>query len=90
MMRYSYKRLKKLEMHEIFWESNQYYNAEYKVSSLPIENYSDGLESKQLRWSGIDINTGEEVQFLITEKLTHYGPSIYSLPTYVHPKKIKG
>jgi len=88
MIRYSYKRLKELKLDEVFWESNQYYNGKYKVSKLPVETYSDSLESNQLTWYGICIESNEEVRFLITEKLTHYGPHIYANPAYIHPSKI--
>jgi len=89
MQRYSYNRIKEMRKDETFWNSSQTGNYEYTVGKEPREVYSESLQKNQLMWTGINTSNGEEDNFLITEGLEHYGPSIYSYPAYVGVDEIK-
>ena len=77
-MSYSYKRIKKLKVAEVFWTKD----LKYTVSTEPEETFSEAIEKNQLVWFGKS-EDGEECRFLVTEGLEHYGPSIYGYKAYV-------
>ncbi|RLC46744.1 MAG: hypothetical protein DRH57_05510 [Candidatus Cloacimonadota bacterium] len=85
---YSYKQLKDINIGDTLFNCSGGINIEFSVVEGPTEVYSEGLESNQLKWKGIDPD-GEEISFLITETLTHYGPKIYSHKAYTEPSDFK-
>ena len=82
---YSYKQLKEIKVGDTLFNCSSGINIEFSVIEAPVEAYSSGLESNQLTWKGVDPN-GEEMNFLITETLPHYGPKIYDYKVYTEPE----
>lgn len=69
-------------MGNVIWDSSQYGNIELKVLEEPIETFSESLNAHQLKWVCSAIASGEKLEYLITEGLEHYGPSLYNFPAY--------
>ena len=80
MKKLSYENLKNIKKGDILYECEAGSNIEFEVIEEPTEIYSDSLEQNQLKWVG-KTEKGT-VNFLITEKLAHYGPKIYRHPIY--------
>ena len=81
-MSLSYKELKALQIGDIRYESSQYGNIKFTVKTLPVEKYSEGLKSNQLEWTA-SVKGEEDIEYLMTETLMHYGAGIYMSPAYV-------
>jgi len=81
---YSYSQLKDIKVGDTLFNCSSGINIEFSVLETPIETYSKELESNQLKWKGVDPD-GEEMNFLITESMTHYGPKIYGHKAYTEP-----
>ncbi len=88
MTSFSYKKLKTIQIGDTLFDCSGGINLEFSVTEGPNETFSESLDSNQLRWKGIDPD-GEEVSFLITETLTHYGPRIYTHRAYTEPGDFK-
>jgi len=73
MTKMSFKDISKLRLHDQFYEKTGMERTLYKVIKEP-ELQGDS-ESKSLLWTGVD-ETGEEVEFFLTEGMEHYGPEI--------------
>lgn len=76
-MSYSYNRIKELKKDEIFWTKTK----KFKVVVEPVERFAKTISKNQLVWVATD-EDGLEEEFLITETLEHYGPSIYAYKAY--------
>lgn len=76
-----YKQLKEIKVGDTLFDCSGGINIEFSVIDSPVEIFNKSLESNQLTWKGIDHN-GKKMNFLVTEKLTHYGPRIYMRPAY--------
>ncbi len=85
---YSYKQLKEIQSGDTLFNCSGGINIEFSVTIAPTETFVESLDSNQLSWKGIDPD-GEEISFLITENLTHYGPRIYSHKAYTEPSDFK-
>lgn len=85
---YGYKDLKTIKVGDTLFDCSGGTNYEFSVTEAPTETYVESLESNQLRWKGVNPD-GEEVSFLITETMTHYGPRIYSHKAYTEPSDFK-
>ena len=83
----SYNELKEMKVGEVYYESSQYGNIKFTVKSAPVETYNEGLQRNQIRWVGA-VEGSEDIHFLTTEGLEHYGPRIYDFPAYVGVKEI--
>jgi len=87
-MSMSYKELKLISVGQTLFNCESGRNIEFSVTEAPSEKFNDSLDSNQLIWKGIDPD-GEEMKFLITETLTHYGPKIYTHKAYTEPNDFK-
>ncbi len=77
----TYKELKGIEVGQTLYECQSGINIKFAVSEAPNETFSDDLNSNQLSWKGVDVD-GEEINFMMTETSTHYGPRIYDYKAY--------
>jgi len=82
-MSLSYNKLKEIKVGDTLYDCEAGINIEFKVSESPTEYYNESLKSNQLSWKGITPD-GEEIKFLITENLSHYGPNIYTYKAYTN------
>ena len=85
-MSYSFKEICKFERGQTYWESSQYGSIRFTVKDAPIVS-NDG-EHEQVRFKGVT-DDGEEISFLVTEGLEHYGPSFYDFKAYVTSDEIR-
>ena len=85
---FSYKQLKEIQLGDTLFSCSGGTNIEFSVTEEPREIFSKDLGSNQLSWKGVDPD-GEELKFLITESLPHYGPKIYSYKAYTEPTNFK-
>lgn len=83
----SYKEIKNIEKGTEFCESNYLLNVWYEMIDNPVEEFNGEL--KQLKWQGKNKESGEIQDFLITEGLEHYGPSIYFTEAYVDINQLR-
>lgn len=79
-MSLTYEELKNMKIGEVYYESSQYANIKFTVKSKPIEKQNKDLT--QLTWIG-SVKDQEDIDYLITKGLEHYGPKIYKFPAYV-------
>lgn len=87
-MSFSYTQLKSIKLGDTLFECQSGINQEFEVSEEPREVFNESLDSNQLSWKGINPD-GETVNFMITEKLSHYGPRIYNHKAYTEPNDFK-
>jgi hypothetical protein len=85
---YSYEQLKSIKVGDTLFNCSSGINIEFSVIVNPIETFSKSLDSNQLKWVGVDPD-GEEIKFLMTETMPHYGPKIYSHKAYTEPSDFK-
>ena len=88
-MRISFEKIKEFKVGDIFYECDYGDNLKFEVLTCPEESNSGPDNRKQLSWRGKNLETNEEVSFLITEGLEHYGPKLYDQPAYMNFKKDK-
>ena len=87
-MSMSYSELKTIVVGQTLFNCESGNNIEFSVMEAPSEKFNVGLDSNQLIWVGVDPD-GEEMRFLITETLPHYGPKIYTHKAYTEPEDFK-
>jgi hypothetical protein len=88
MTSFSYKQLKTIQVGDTLFDCSGGSNIEFSVTEGPTETFSPELDSNQLRWKGVKPD-GAEMNFLITETLTHYGPRIYNHKAYTEPEDFR-
>lgn len=77
--------IKDFKIGEKFYECQSGYNMEFIVLSIPVEQ--EGYEGrKQWSWKAKNTQSGKEIDFLLTEGLSHYGPRLYRQPEYCRIK----
>lgn len=70
-----------LKVGDVFYECEAGINIEARVTEAPVE--SIGFEDrKQWRWKAVNTQNGKEIDYLLTEGLSHYGPRLYRSPQY--------
>ena len=84
MMRLSYNDMKSMKVGEIYYESSQYCNIKFIIIEKPTEILG---EMTQLIFKG-SVKGREDVNFLVTKGLEHYGLKIYKQPAYVGVQNI--
>lgn len=84
MMRLSYNDMKSMKVGEIYYESSQYNNTKFILIEKPKEIIG---ETTQLIFKG-SVKGREDVNFLVTKGLEHYGSKIYKQPAYVGVQNI--
>lgn len=74
-----------LKIGDLFYECEGGMNIEAKVTEAVTEH--EGFEGrKQWKWKAVNTQNGEEIDYLLTDGLSHYGPRIYGQPQYCHVK----
>ena len=73
---------------DIFYECQSGYNIKCKVLTRPEWVLQESAEKTRKHWTWFAVNvfTGGNINYGLTEGLEHYGPRIYSEPQYVHYK----
>ena len=77
--------LANLKIGDVIYECENWFgNLEARVTSEPVETTIevDDRTRKQWSWSAENTQTGEPINYLITEGLSHYGPRLYRAPQY--------
>ena len=82
-MRLNYKELKEIKKGDVLFESSSLGNIKFTVVAAPIEVYITSLNAYQLRWFGAVDGENELIEYLATEGMAHYGPSICRTPEYL-------
>ena len=65
---------------DVFYECEAGFNIEARVTSVPVETDFDG--KRQFSWAAENTQTGENIDYLWTDGLSHYGPRLYPHPQY--------
>ncbi len=84
-MRLNYEQLKNLKIGGIYYDSTQRSNIKFTVKTEPIEEVKGDLT--QISFIG-SVKGQDDIRFLMTKGLEHYGPNIYEFPAYVGVKNI--
>jgi hypothetical protein len=75
------KDIPSLKVGDVIYECEAGMNIEARVTEAPTETgYVDGR--KQWQWKAVNTQCGEEINYLLTEGLSHYGPRLYRNPQY--------
>ena len=70
-----------LAVGDIIYECEMGMNLEARVTTAPIEE--EGFEGrKKWSWTAKNTQNGQEINYLITEGMSHYGPRLYREPQY--------
>lgn len=72
----------KLNVGDVFYECEMGVNIEARVTTKPevVSKYEDRLD--QWAWKAENTQTGEVIDYLLTDDLSHYGPRLYDQPQY--------
>jgi hypothetical protein len=74
--------VKDLKAGDVIYECQYATNIEVRLKSAPkLIGMVDGRN--QWEWCGENTQTGEVIDYLLTEGLSHYGPRLYRKPQYV-------
>ena len=78
--------LKDLKVGDVIYECEYGTNIEVRLTSAPTSAESSEALGKrtQWRWTAENTQTGEVIDYLLTEGLSHYGPRLYRQPQYIH------
>jgi hypothetical protein len=69
------------EIGDIIYECEAGTNIETRITSKPIEDAGhDG--KRRWSWNAVNTQNGEEIAYMLTEGLSHYGPRLYRQPQY--------
>lgn len=70
-----------LSVGDVFYECEGGMNLESRVTEAPVE--TKGYEGrKKWTWKAVNTQNGGEINYLLTEGLSHYGPRLYRQPQY--------
>jgi hypothetical protein len=77
-----------LNVGDIFYECQSGFNIQAKVTTQPKSKTITFMEEEKIQWqwTAVNVTTGEEINYCLTEGLEHYGPRLYSEPQYVYVK----
>jgi hypothetical protein len=70
-----------LAVGDIIYECEMFQNVEARVVELPSLAVDDDGR-KQWRWKAVNTQNGQQIDYLLTEGLSHYGPRLYREPQY--------
>lgn len=80
-MRIKDNEIRNLKIGEVIYECEAGMNIETRIIEQPTESeWPDGR--KQWRWRAVNTQNGKEIDYLMTEGLSHYGPRLYLAPQY--------
>lgn len=72
-----------LQVGDIFYECEYGTNIEARITSAPVESFSESLGKRQWKWTAENTQNGKVIDYLLTEGLSHYGPRLYRQPQYI-------
>lgn len=72
-----------IKIGDIHYEFDYGFGIKCEVLTTPIRN-----NDKQWTWLSKNVNTGEEIEYLVTEGFEHYGPKLYNYEAYIVEKWI--
>ncbi|MDW9528115.1 hypothetical protein GOB39_00540 [Sinorhizobium meliloti] len=73
--------IKNLAVGEVFYECEMFMNVEARVTEAPTP--AGEMEGRpQWRWKAVNTQNGKEIDYLLTEGFSHYGPRLYRRPQY--------
>lgn len=75
--------IENIKIGDIHYEFDYGFGIKCEVLTLPVRN-DDG----QWEWKSKNLNTGEKIDYLITEGFEHYGPKLYDYKAYIVEKWI--
>lgn len=82
MSRYSFDRMKALQVGDVYYECEMGLNIHIKVTSAPVlDETGEGRE--RIEWDAINIVNNEAIHYLSTRGYDHYGPYLYDQPQYI-------
>lgn len=67
---------------DVFYECEMGMNIEARVTSEPVATFSEGLDKRQWTWTAENTQNGKQINYLLTEGMSHYGPRLYRMPQY--------
>ncbi len=73
--------IKDLKIGNIHYECQYGYNVKAQVISEP-EPIVGVDEKPAWKWTAVNTQNGEEIEYMLTEGLSHYGPRLYWMPQY--------
>lgn len=74
--------IQNLKVGDVFYECEMGRNIEARVTEAPVEG--KGIEGRTTwSWKAVNTQNGKEIDYLITEGYSHYGPRLYTDPEYV-------
>lgn len=59
-----------------------------RVTEKPLKK-GTAMARDQWEWKAVNVDTGVEIEYLLTEGFEHYGPRIYSVSSVLIPRKLK-
>lgn len=71
-----------IEIGDIHYECEYGKNLQVMVLTEPVRNGKG-----QWSWKSEDCKTEKEIEYLVTEGASHYGPKLYYKPQYMEMKK---
>jgi hypothetical protein len=79
-------KLAAMKLGHIFYECEMGMNIRARGTATPVVT-NDGYEGRRvLRWEAENTESGERIDYMMTEGLDHYGPRIYDQPQYARVK----
>lgn len=81
--------IQNLQIGDVIYECEYGMNIEVRVTSVPTSSVSTEALGKrtQWHWTAENTQTGQVIDYLLTEGLSHYGPRLYRRPEYMHVAK---
>lgn len=80
------KKLSQMSIGDVFYENALRMSVKMTMATLPTSSFNDVLDEKQWRWDAAR-EDGSIVNYMVTERLAHYGPNLSLNPAYVTYKQ---
>lgn len=81
-----YKELSEMKKGQVLYDEGRYNNLRITLIEDPIET-SDN-QYTQLRFKATT-DEGEEMSYMVTKGMEHYGPKLYTYPAYTTPTMLE-
>jgi len=69
--------IEEIKIGDIHYEYDYGRGIKCEVITLPILN-----ESGQYEWNSVNVNTGDNINYLVDPKFPHYSPNLYNYEAY--------
>mgnify|MGYP006422323193 CR=1 FL=1 len=83
-MSYNFEDVCNFKIGERYWECNQHGCIHFEVTSTP------SIRNDKVWFNAVDLDTNEEIPYLLTNGLEHYGPKIYNHKAYMTIDELQG